>query len=365
MHDSLDVHGVIVHEWWTKVAGSEKVVEHLRRVFPTSTLVTSMYSPPQASDPGCVRTSFLQRFATAPGSHVRWLPLVPLAMASVSMPEGDVYVTSFHTFSLYARIPRGRPHLVYCHTPPRFLWRTWEAGSGRSLGLAQGVGLLQALRRLDRWRAARPARWVANSHEVARRIRDVYGMDATVVHPPVDIDRFRRGIVPAREDFYLLVSRLVPYKRVDLAVEAFRRLGRRLVIAGSGRSEADLRRQAPPNVEFLGYVSDEELVALMRRARALVFPGLEDFGIVMAEAQAAGTPVVAFGAGGARDIVVNGATGVLFETQDSQSLSEAIREFEGMSWDHRAISASAERFRPERFAQEMGHVVGEEMRRYQ
>jgi glycosyltransferase involved in cell wall biosynthesis len=208
-------------------------------------------------------------------------------------------------------------------------------------------------RRGDRRRAQRPDLWLANSRAVADRILHIYGQPATVVHPPVDIDRFAAAATTTKGDYFLVVSRLVPYKRVDLAVAAFAELGWPLRIAGSGRGAAALQATAPPNVRFLGRVDDAELPALMAGARALVFPAEEDFGLVPVEAMAAGTPVVAFGAGGALDTVEPGQTGTFFTEPTTAALVAAVREAAATEWDAQAISASVRRFGEDRFRTEL------------
>lgn len=347
----------IVHEWLTNLAGSEKVVAAMRTAFPGAPVATSVWWP-EAFEGWDVRPSALQRLVRSPNDHIRLLPLLPLAFASLRVPEAGTVVTSFHTFALYARVPRDARHVVYCHTPPRFLWHA-EQLEGERLPLPAPLAdaASAVLRPLDRSRARRPDRFVANSRTTAERIRSAYGRDAVVVHPPVDVERFRRATTMAQGDHYLLVSRLVPYKRVDLAIAAFSELGLPLVVAGRGREEASLRRLAGPNVRFAGHVSDEELPALMGSARALVFPGEEDFGITPVEAMAAGTPVVAFRRGGATETVEEGRSGWFFDEQRPDSLLDAVRRADATDWDRADISASAERFTEARFVAAMRDAV--------
>jgi glycosyltransferase involved in cell wall biosynthesis len=337
---------LIVHEWLTNYAGSERVVAALRTRVPGTTVATTMrFGDP--FDSWDVHTTPLQRLARGSSSHVRALSMMPAAWQLTALPDVDEVITSFHTFSLFARVPADIDHAVYCHTPPRFLYLSHQFGERASPLTRSLVGLVRgALVRLDQRRARnRPIRWLANSRTTARRIKDIYGVDAGVVHPPVDIARFERafGCAP-RGDHYLAFGRLVPYKRIDIAVEAFRRLGARLVVAGGGRQLASLRAIAPPNVSFIGPVDEARVPELLAGARALVFPGEEDFGIVPIEAMAAGTPVIAFRSGGCAETVVPGTTGVFMEEQTPDALISAVREFEESSFVAAELQTEARRY---------------------
>jgi glycosyltransferase involved in cell wall biosynthesis len=348
----------LVHEWLTNLAGSEQVVAALRRTFPGSSVSTTLFWAPEFPGWEPVHTSALQPLVRGPGSHQRLGPLLPPAWRTVEVPEADVVVTSFHTFALRARLPDGVPHVVYCHTPPRFLWEPQQLAGERVPGasaLLRAAGAV--LRPGDRRRARRPQVWAANSSAVQDRIAAAYGVTSTVVHPPVDVGRFAAGLGTATGDYHVLFGRLVPYKRVDLAIAAFAELGWPLLVAGDGRQREVLEAGAPPNVRFLGRVGDDELVELIAGARALVFPGEDDFGIVPVEAAAAGTPVVAYGRGGALDTVIDGETGVLFEEQTADALAAALRRAAATSWHRPAISAAAQRFGEPRFRAEMEALV--------
>jgi glycosyltransferase involved in cell wall biosynthesis len=349
----------LVHEWLTNRAGSEQVVGALRRTFPGSSVSTTVINRSEFPDWEPVHTSVLQRFAHGPTAHEQLLPLLPAAWRTVEVPDADLVITSFHTFALRARRPAGVPHLVYCYTPPRFLYEADQlADERRAAGLA-----LRAARALlgpgDQRRAHRPARWVADSTEVQGRIRRTYGLDAEVVLPPVEVDHFAAALGTPVGDHHLVFGRLVPYKRVDLAVAAFAELGTPLVVAGTGRQAEELAAAAPPNVRFVGRVEDDDLPGLLAGARSLVFPGLEDFGIIPVEAMAAGTPVVAYGRGGVLDSVTDGETGVLFDEPTPEALVAAVRRAEAEPWDRAAISASTQRFAEDRFAREMRAIARE------
>jgi len=347
------VHVELVHEWLTNMAGSEKVAGALRRAFPGAGLSTSLYYAPEFPGWDPVRTTFLQPFATKRGAHLRVLPLIPAAMHSLRVPDADLVITSFHSFALNARVRRGTPHIVYCHTPPRFLWEREQLAGERGLSTGLTGAAAAVLQPGDRRRSRRPDLWVANSTEVQGRIRAAYGRDAEVVHPPVEVDRFAGALGEPEGDYFVSFSRVVAYKRVDLVVEAFRELGWPLVVAGEGRARAAIESTAPANVRFAGRVPDEDLPALLAGARGLVFAGVEDFGITMVEAMAAGTPVIALDAGGARDSVEPGRSGLLFAEPTVTSLVAALREAASTDWDRTEVSASARRFTEERFADAM------------
>ena len=346
----------LVHEWLTNMAGSEKVVGALRRTYPGAAVNTSLFYAPEFPGWDPVRTTFLQRFATRRGAHLRVLPLIPAAMHTLKVPDADLVITSFHSFALNARVPEGVPHLVYCHTPPRFLWERDQLAGERGLATWLTGSAAAVLKPGDRRRSRRPDLFVANSKEVRGRIRAAYGRDAEVVHPPVEVERFAAALGAPKGDYFVSFSRLVAYKRVDLVIEAFRELGWPLVVAGEGRARAELEATAPPNVRFAGRVPDDELPALLAGARGLVFAGVEDFGITMVEAMAAGTPVVALDAGGARDSVEVDRSGLLFAEPTAPSLVEAVRRAAAIGWDAAVVSASADRFTEERFSAAMADL---------
>ena len=344
------------------MAGSERVVAAFRRIWPGAPTYTSMRWAPAFPDWDGVRTSFLQPLATGPRAHVRALPLMPAAFRTLR-PDGDLVVLSFHTFSVWARIAPDVPRILYCHTPPRFLWSTAQLRDERIPG---GMAALSAagvlLRPADRRLARRSTRLIANSYPVAERIKVAYGVDAAVVHPPVEVDRFASALGTPVGDYFLVLSRLVAYKRNDLAVAAFNELRWPLVVVGTGRAEAVLRAGAPSWVTFAGHVDDERLPALLAGARALIVPGEEDFGIVITEAMAAGTPVIALKQGGAIDSVDDGASGILFAEPTVSSLVRAVRAADDIAWDRRAISDGTRRFGEARFRSGILEVVDEVLR---
>jgi len=350
----------IVHDWLTIPGGSEKVVLALLDLLPGAELFTSVYEPepwPSQITGRPVHTSGLDRLPGA-RSRYRWLlPLMDHAFRSFDLRGYDLIVSSSHANAKNVQAPPGVPHVCYCHTPMRYLW---DPGflSGELPAPARPVArlLLPRLRRADLRGARQPDVIVANSHAVAGRIREWWGREAQVVHPPVQIDRFL-SIERRPDDPYLVLGRLVPYKRAEVAVAACERLGRPLWVVGEGRHFSRVRQAAGPHTEFLGGIGDSELPQLLSRARALLFPGEEDFGIVPVEAQAAGVPVIAYGSGGALDTVADEVTGVLYPDPSVEGLCDAIERFESLQLDEAQIREGARRFGPDTFRRLMTRVL--------
>lgn len=360
----------VTHEWLTIPGGSEAVVlailEALDRAVVPADLFTTVYDPapwPAAITERRVTTTVLDRIPGARENYPKLLPLMPAAWGAVDLGGHDLVVSSNHACAKNVRTPEGALHVCYCHTPMRYAWdRSFFDGEDvGALTRALLPPLTAWLRRVD-LRASRGVDlFLANSSFVAERIRRWYGREARVLHPPVDVaPHLARPRAPVEEqDYYLCFGRLVPYKRVDLAIRACERLGRRLLVAGDGRDLERLRPLAGEHTEFLGRVSEDRAVELMAGARALLFPGLEDFGIVPVEAQAAGCPVVAYGEGGVRDSVLDGRTGVLFPTQDVDGLVAAIARLEGLQLDEADLRAHAEDFATPRFVERFGAILAE------
>ncbi len=348
---------VLVHDWLTGMRGGEKVLEALAEIFPEAPIYTLVHRPGGVSaglESHPIRTSWLGRLPGAQHYYRRLLPLYPLAAASWRVPPCDLVLSSSHALAKAIAKPRGALHVCYCHTPMRYLWDLYEDYfSKERAGLATRLAMRAVrdpLRRWDRSTAAGVDHWLANSANVSERIRRLYGADATVLHPFVDLERFtpRSGAEEA-EPRYLVVSALVPYKRIDLAIAAAARLGRGLDVVGSGPDEGRLRSMAGDHVTFHGWVDDAALAGFYRRARALLMPGEEDFGIAPLEAMASGRPVVAYGRGGALETVKDGVTGILFTPQSAEALAQALLAAESQEWDARAIRAHAEGFSRRRF----------------
>ncbi len=351
----------IAHDWLTVPGGSEKVVLELLRMLPGADVYTSVYDPEPWREllaGTTVHPSFLDRVPGARRHYPKLLALMNAAFESFDLADYDLVVSSSHSCAKNVLTPPGTLHVCYCHTPMRHAWEPRFLAQ-EELGPAARLAaraLMPRMRRLDLAGASRPDVFVANSHHVAARIEKYYRREARVIHPPVDVaPHLARPRDPG--DYYLVLGRVVPYKRVDVALAACATLGRRVKVAGTGRALETARAAAGPDAELLGWVPDEQLGELLAGARALLFPGEEDFGIVPVEAQAAGVPVIAYGAGGIRDSVLDGRTGVFHHEQTPASLASAILDFEERDFDERAIREHAARFSPERFRDELAGLL--------
>lgn len=378
----------LVHYWLIAHRGGERVIEALGEVFPQADIFTLVYDPERTS-PGIrrhrIQTSFIQKLPFARGHHRAFLPLYPLALESLDLRGYDLVISSESGPAKGVLTDPETCHICYCHTPMRYLWNLYHdyrAKAGPLTRLAMPF-FAHYLRQWDVASAGRVDYFVANSKNTARRIRKYFGRESKVIYPPVDTERFipnpsapiKAGSTPARDGdrYYLAVSEMVPYKRIDLAVEAFNRLGRRLIVVGDGPELRRWRRQAGPGVEFRGRVEDEELARLYAGCRALVFPAEEDFGIAPLEAQASGRPVIAYGKGGALETVIgchgdagpdpSQCTGLFFAPQTADALSEAIRRFEAIEdrFDPAFLRRHAEAFSAPRFRREMKTFAAEKL----
>jgi len=305
-----------------------------------------------------VKTSFIQHLPYAQKLYKAYLPLMPTAIEYLNLQEYDVIFSSHHCVAK-GIIPRpDAVHLCYCHSPARYMWDMfWTyADLNNSYGYKRLISFLicNYLRMWDVSSSNRVDRYIANSSYTAARIKKFYNRKSEILYPPVDTEKFT---YQESEDFYLMASRLVGYKRFDLAIQAFNESGKKLIIIGDGSDYKKLKAMAGPNVYMLGKVSSEALVNYMNRCKGFIFPGKEDFGIVMAEAQAAGKPVIAYKGGGALDIVRNDETGVLFEEQSLKSLNNAVNRAEYINWDHNLISGYAEQFDRKKFIRRLDNLL--------
>jgi len=339
----------LVHDWLNQIGGAEYVLETLVGLYPAAPIYTSIYWPqgmPAAYGRWDIRTSFMDRLPFVKQHHQPFLPLYPLAFESFDLSGYDLVLSNKSGFCHGVVTPPGTHHICYCLTPTRYLWDfghyAQREGIGRlSRGLLQPV--LSYLRLWDRLAADRVDQFVAISRAVQGRIEKVYRRPATVIYPPVDTERFSPAAGPL-EDYYLIVSRLIPYKRVDLAVRAMTQLNRPLIVVGDGRDRARLESLAGPTVTFTGRLPDSEVTDLTGRCRAFIFPGVDDFGIAPVEAMAAGRPVIAFAAGGALDTVLEGETGLFFRAPTVEALVAAVEEFETLRFEPARIRQHAELF---------------------
>jgi glycosyltransferase involved in cell wall biosynthesis len=362
----------LVHDWLTGMRGGEKVLEVLAELFPRADLYTLIHVPHSTSptiENRRVVASWMNRLPRAHRQY-RWLlPLFPSWADRLDLSAYDLVISSSHCVAKGARARADAIHVCYCHTPMRYVWDRFEDYFGRARGPKKWLLQWQAarLRAWDRRSAGRVDRYLANSRFVRRRILDYYGVAATrvaVLHPPVHVAAFAPGPAGRRTEDYLVVSALVPYKRVDVAVEACARSGRHLTVAGSGpergRLEALARRfEARDRIHFRGFVPEGELAKLMATHRALLFPGVEDFGITPVEATACGLPVVALGVGGVLDTVVPGLNGLLYPEPTVQGMLQALDDFEAgpVDWDPEAMRRHAARFDTRCFRADLvGHL---------
>lgn len=348
--------------------GGEKVLAALAKMLPRADIFTHAFAssmrdfPPEDSRWRGHRVieSFIAHLPCGRAHPQIFLPLMPCASRRFDLSKYDLIVSS-ESGPVKGIVKRpGQRHVCYCHTPMRYVWDMHDeyyAAASFAGRLAMKLWT-ERLRREDLKSAESVDSFVANSRFVAERIRRIYGRESTVVHPPVDVEFFRGEY--EKKDFYLVVGELVTYKRADIALSACLKMGRKIVVAGDGAMRTKLEREYADNaqVSFLGRIGDTELKALYGSARALIFPGVEDFGIVPVEAQAAGTPVIAYGVGGAMETVRPGETGLFFHSQTADALCGAIEEFESRRWSADACRAAAVRFGPDRFEAEMSAVIG-------
>lgn len=365
--ESKSLRVAIVHDWLTNLGGAERVVLAMSQAFPEAPIYTSVYNAsklPEFADKNII-TSYLQHWPLAKSRHQLYPTARMRAFESFDFSDFDVVISSSSAEAKSIITSTDTLHISYIHTPIRYYW------SGYKDYLANpGLGLLNPLAKLilplkikqlryyDFAAAQRPDILLANSKTVAARIKKYYQRDCQVLYPPVDLSRFDTK-KPQEGDYYLVVSRLIPYKRVDVAVRALSKLGKRLIVVGKGNQLKALEAVAGSTIEFKGALSDKEIARLYRGAKALIFTANEDFGITPLEAMAAGTPVICFGQGGATESVVDGETGVYFAEQTSQSLQQAIKKFEKLNLNIQKIRRRAEMFSVEKFTTQLKIIVNE------
>jgi len=358
----------IVHDWLNQIGGAEDVLETLVEMFPHAPIHTSIYwreGMPPAYRAWDIRTTWMDSLPGIYRHHQPYLPLYPLAFSRLDLSGYDLVLSNKSGFC-HGVQTGAAVHVCYCLAPTRYVWDFDGYAARESLPPALKAALRPIIGLLRRWdyaAAQRVDHFIAISREVQARIRRTYGRESAIIHPPVETARFRP--TSNYKDYYLIVSRLIPYKRIDLAVRAFNQLGLPLVIAGDGRDRKVLETLAGPTVTFLGYVPDEDLPGLFARCRAYVLPGVEDFCIAPVQAQAAGRPVIAYGAGGALDTVVEGKTGAFFHEPSPESLTAAVRAFNPDAIDPRACRANAERFAVEVFRKKLGQFIRDKVTRGQ
>lgn len=351
----------LVHDHLNQIGGAERVVKTFHKIWPSAPLYTLVHDPKKIGhffNSLKIIPSFIQKLPFS-RAHLRWyLALMPAAVEALPLSPYDVIISSASAFGKGAITPPNSLHICYCHTPTRYLWsdaNTYVDDLGGGGFIKKLLPLIfNRLRMWDQLAAMRVDFFIANSRFVADRIKRYYNRESTVIYPPVDVANYPHRV---RGDYFILTSRLRPYKKIDIAIRAFNRLNMPLYIIGEGEEEAKLRAIAGPTIKFLGALNDEEKKYYLAGAQGFINPQEEDFGIAAVEAMAGGTPVIAFEAGGARETVIPDTTGVFFEEQTWQSLSDAVIRFRRQSWDYARIRDHAEQFSEERFITEIKNFV--------
>ncbi|WP_138494615.1 glycosyltransferase [Paenibacillus pinistramenti] len=351
----------IAHDYLIQMGGAERVVEVLHDMYPDAPIFTTVSHGnrlPESLKNADIRTTWLQNFPGVKTNFKKMLPLYPLAIRDFDFRGYDIVLSSSSAFVKSIEVPKNTFHLCYCHTPMRFAW-DYDTYMERESQPSMLKKLLKVyIRQLKSWdqrTSSNVNQFVANSSVVQRRIQNYYQRDAEVIFPPINTSRFRSS--SEVEDYYLIVSRLVSYKRIDLAVEAFNQSGLPLYIVGDGPDRKRLAEMAKPNVKFLGRLEDGQVNELMSKCRAFIFPGEEDFGITPLEANAAGRPVIAYQAGGALDTIVPYVNGVFFRNQKVDDLLAAVGEVERHAWNVSQIMGHAKKFDEDTFKQQFKQYV--------
>jgi len=347
----------IVADWLTDAGGAEKVVMAMHKIFPDAPIFTSIYNDknlPEFNEAD-VRTSFLQKWPMAKRKHQWYLRWMPMAFEQFDLSDYDIVLSSSHSCAKGVITKPETMHVCYCHTPMRYVWDDCHRYI-REYPWPKAVKtiapyVLHQIRLWDRLAAERVDYFISNSDYIGDRIRKYYKKDSKTIYPPVDTDGFYTS--KDTSNFYLAVGRLIPYKRFDIIVEAFNHLGLPLKIAGNGPEVGRLKRMAKDNIEFLGYVKDEQLRELYAKCKAFVFPQIEDFGIAPVEAMASGRPVIAYGEGGALETIKDGISGIFFKTQTAEALIRAVQKFNERRFDGFKVKESVADFSQKRFEKEL------------
>lgn len=359
----------IVCDWLTTQGGAEKVILSLHRLFPDAPIFTSIYNPDKVKgfENATIHTSGIQNLPLAKKKHQLYLQMMPRAFEKFNLNEFDIVISSSHSCAKGIITKPQTLHISYCHSPMRYAWENSinyvKQYKINPLVKAAAPWFLHKIRLWDRLSADRVDYFIANSHYIQRRIHKYYRRPSTVIHPFINAQQFSPS--GPREEFYLAVGRLTPYKKFDLLIDTFNETGLPLKIVGTGISENDLKQKAKSNIQFLGFVPDEELQQLYQQAKALVFPQLEDFGIIPLEAMASGCPVIAYAQGGALETVVDGKTGVYFKEQTPESLKKALRKKATIKFDHQKIEQHAKTFSEERFQKEITQFIEKKWKDWQ
>lgn len=354
----------LVHDWLNQIGGAEDVLATLVEEHPDSPIFTSIYAPdimPDIYKTWDIRTLWMDKLPAIHTHHQPYLPLYPLAWQNVNLSDYDVILSNKSGFCHGLGFdPAKSIHICYCLAPTRYVWQLDAYIKREGIGQIAERGLRPLINIMKKWdynAAQRVTHFIAISTEIQERIKTYYDRDSVIIFPPVATERFQPAADTEVEDYFLIISRLIPYKRIDLAVQAATKLGLPLKIGGKGRDMERLQAMAGDSVEFLGYVSDNDLPELMAKAKAFIFPGLEDFGITPVQAEACGRPVIAFKGGGALDTVIEGVTGEFFEEQTVDSLAQIMATFDANKYDSAKIRQHALQFDTDNFNQQMNSFI--------
>jgi len=350
----------LVHDWLTGMRGGEKVLEALCEIFPDAPIYTLVHTKGALSpllEGKEIYTSFLQKMPFIENKYRHYLPLMPLAISQFDLSPYNLIFSISHCVAKGVKKTKKQIHVCYCNTPMRYIWDSFSDYFSPQKNLFTWAAMKFFLRPYLRWWDKKTAKdvdyFIANSRNVSLRIKKFWERDSEVIYPPVDTDYYnlpdKNNLDFPTENFYLVVSALVPYKKIDLAVTSFNRLGKKLKIIGTGPEEFYLKKIAGPTIEFLGWQDASSIREHYQKCKALIFPGEEDFGIVPVEAQACGKPVIAYAKGGALETVIDGKTGVFFEEQNELSLCEAVERFESLHFDPLTLRENALRFSKDNF----------------
>jgi glycosyltransferase involved in cell wall biosynthesis len=359
------MNSAIIHEWLVTIAGAESVLQSIYKLYP-GTIYTLFHDPsgitgaPFADAP--IRTSILQHLPLGKKHHRLYLPLFPMAIEQFDLRDHQLVISSSYAVAKGVLTSSDQLHICYCHSPMRYVWDlTFQYLEASHLEKGMKSFLVRMIfhyiRLWDALSAIRVNEFVANSHYIAHRIQKCYNRPATVIYPPVDVDKF--SMSDTRDDYFITVSRLVPYKRVDLIIQAFNHLKLPLCVVGEGPAKKSLEKISNKNITFLGHLSGDELNDYMKKARAFIYSAEEDFGIVNVEAQASGIPVIALGRGGALETVIKDKTGLFFYRQDVKSIVDTVKDFlaKEATFDPKVIRKNAEQFPRSRFEREFKAFV--------
>jgi len=364
----------LVHDWYYVNGGAEKVIQSFNNIyadFDHFALIDFLNDKDRnetfTGNNKTVNTSFIQKLPTAKSNHRKFLQLFPYAIEQFDLKEYDLILSSSASIAKGVLTNQNQLHICYCHSPMRYAWDLYHQYLKESkLSAIKSIYAKYVLRKMRAWDIISTNRvdyFIANSKYIAKRIKKIYNRDSVVIYPPVDVNNFK--LVDKKENYYFTASRMVPYKKIELIVRAFNKMpNKKLIVSGDGPEFNKIKKIANTNIELLGFVKNDKLNQYLEKARAFVFAAEEDFGIIPVEAQACGTPVIAFGKGGALETVIKNKTGIFFYKQDEESIINTVNEFETMTFNYKTIRDNAIRFSKERFESEIKDFILDKYKNY-